>query len=227
MFRSLAAFRLLPGLLAAVFLLSACTNPDDLDEPLPDLGDFSLGHNVVVASKMKKVALSREATAEEWETVVKAAVAERFGRYDGDKLYHLGISVEGYILAPPGIPLVLSPKSGLIVNVTVWDDLAGGKINEEPKQFTVLESFSGDTLVGSGLTQTREEQMDNLARNAAKLIEDWLLDNREWFGAAPGPMAGTMPDPAATPTQTLPESGETALPAEAAEGGEVVSAEDG
>lgn len=213
MLRSLAAFRLLPGLLAAVFLLSACTNPDDFDEPLPDLGDFSLGHNVVVASKMKKVAISREASAEEWETVMKAAVQERFGRYDGDKMYHLGISVEGYILAPPGIPLVLSPKSGLIINVTVWDDLAGAKINEEPKQFTVLETFSGDTLVGSGLTQTREEQMDNLARNAAKQIENWLLDNREWFGVAPGPQAG-MVAPSTAPAET-PE-GELEAPAEAA-----------
>ncbi|WP_010137656.1 hypothetical protein [Oceanicola sp. S124] len=201
MYRSLVATvvakPLLPGLVAAALLLSACTNPDDLDEPLPDLGDFSLGHNVVVASKMKKVAISREATAEEWEEVVRAAIAERFGRYEGDKLYHLGISVEGYILAPPGIPLVLSPKSGLIVNVTIWDDKEGRKINEQPKQFTVLESFSGETMVGSGLTQTREEQMQNLALNTAKLIEDWLLENREWFGEAPGPQAGMAVAPGA------------------------------
>ncbi|MBR9766776.1 MAG: hypothetical protein GYB53_25485 [Rhodobacteraceae bacterium] len=222
MYRSLVATvvakPLLPGLVAAALLLSACTNPDDLDEPLPDLGDFSLGHNVVVASKMKKVAISREATAEEWEEVVRAAVQERFGRYEGDKLYHLGISIEGYILAPPGIPLVLSPKSGLIINVTVWDDAAGGKINEQPKQFTVLESFSGDTMVGSGLTQTREEQMRNLALNAAKVIEDWLLENRAWFGEAPGPQAGAMVAPGAVEAEEEP--------AEATPPGAAAAAED-
>lgn len=201
MFRLSAVARLVPGLAACAFLLSACTNPDDFDEPMPDLGDFSLGHNIVVASKMKKVAISRDASEEEWVAAMTEAIDERFGRYEGDKLYHLGISVEGYILAPPGIPLVLSPKSGLIVNVTVWDDAAGGKINEEPRQFTVLESFSGETVVGSGLTQTREEQMTNLARNAAKQIENWLLENREWFGAAPGPQAGQMrPAPGAAAT---------------------------
>ncbi|MCA1336533.1 hypothetical protein [Pseudooceanicola marinus] len=201
MFRLSAVARLVPGLAACAFLLSACTNPDDFDEPMPDLGDFSLGHNIVVASKMKKVAISRDASEEEWVAAMTEAIDERFGRYDGDKLYHLGISVEGYILAPPGIPLVLSPKSGLIVNVTVWDDAAGGKINEEPRQFTVLESFSGETVVGSGLTQTREEQMTNLARNAAKQIEDWLLENRDWFGEAPGPQAGQMrPAPVAAAT---------------------------
>ncbi|SLN72017.1 hypothetical protein PSM7751_03905 [Pseudooceanicola marinus] len=201
MFRLSAVARLVPGLAACAFLLSACTNPDDFDEPMPDLGDFSLGHNIVVASKMKKVAISRDASEEEWVAAMTEAIDERFGRYEGDKLYHLGISVEGYILAPPGIPLVLSPKSGLIVNVTVWDDAAGGKINEEPRQFTVLESFSGETVVGSGLTQTREEQMTNLARNAAKQIENWLLENREWFGDAPGPQAGQMrPAPVAAAT---------------------------
>ncbi|MGI3163712.1 hypothetical protein [Pseudooceanicola sp. 200-1SW] len=219
MFRLSAVARLVPGLAVCAVLLSACTNPDDFDEPMPDLGDFRLGHNIVVASKMKKVAISRDATEEEWVAEMQAAIAERFGRYEGDKLYHLGISVEGYILAPPGIPIVLSPKSGLIVNVTVWDDAAGGKINEAPKQFTVLESFSGETMVGSGLTQTREEQMTNLARNAAKQIENWLLENRAWFGEAPGPQAGqqqplaTVAAPAAVATTaTPPAAAATAAP---------------
>lgn len=218
--RGIPSRRLAPGLLAAALLLSACTNPDDFDEPLPDLGDFRLGYNVVVASKMKKVPISREATEEEWVSVMKAAVQERFGRYQGDKLYHIGISIEGYMLAPPGIPLVLSPKSGLIINATIWDDAAGGKINETPKQFTVLESFSSDTLVGSGLTQTKEEQMTNLARNAAKLVEDWLLENRAWFGEAPGPgsLAGIaagipLPEPEATPAATTTTSAATVTPA--------------
>ena len=30
---------------------------------------------------------------------MEAAIEERFSRYDGDSLYHLGISVEGYVLA--------------------------------------------------------------------------------------------------------------------------------
>jgi hypothetical protein len=186
--------------LAAVLVLAlaaACTSTADLSEAPADLGNFRLGHNIVVASKMRQSALSRGATEEEWVASLTAAVDERFGRYEGDRLYHLGISVEGFSIAPPGIPLLVSPKSVLIIRVTVWDDALGKKLNDEPKQFTVFESLSGDTLVGSGLTQTKEEQMENLSRNAAKVVQNWLLENPEWFpgiGAAESGGAKTGTD---------------------------------
>lgn len=163
---------------------AACTNSDDLDQAPADLGDFRLAHNIVVAPKMQKGPLSREASKEEWVESLTGAIAERFDRYEGDRLYHLGVSVEGYVLAQPGVPVVLSPKSVLIINVTVWDDAAEKKLNPEPKQITVLESLSGDTMVGSGLTQTAEQQMLNLSRNAAKQIETYMvrMNNAEgWF----------------------------------------------
>ncbi|WP_375174735.1 hypothetical protein [Pseudooceanicola sp.] len=169
---------------AALLLLAlaaACTSSADLNEAPADLGNFQLGHNVVVASKMKQAALSRGATEEEWVASLTKAVDERFGRYEGDRLYHIGISVEGFSIAPGGIPLVVSPKSVLIIRVTLWDDQLGRKLNKEAKQFTVFESLSADTLVGSGLTQTKEEQMENLSRNAAKLIQNWMLQNPDWF----------------------------------------------
>lgn len=167
--------------LALMALAVACTDASDLNDAPADLGNFKLGHNVVVASKMRQAALSREATEEEWVAALTKAVDERFGRYDGDRLYHLGVSVEGFSIAPPGVPLVASPKSILIIRVTVWDDALGKKLSDEPKQFTVFESLSGETLVGSGLTQSKEQQMQNLSRNAAKLIQNYMLQNPEWF----------------------------------------------
>ncbi|EAQ04091.1 hypothetical protein OB2597_08114 [Pseudooceanicola batsensis HTCC2597] len=167
--------------LALVALVAACTDASDLSGPPADLGNFRLGHNVVVASKMRQAALSRSATEEEWVAALTKAMEERFGRYEGERLYHLGISVEGFSIAPPGVPLVVSPKSVLIVRATIWDDELGRKLNPEAKQFTVFESLTGETLVGSGLTQTREQQMQNLSRNAAKMVQNWLLQNPEWF----------------------------------------------
>jgi len=167
--------------LALMALVVACTDASDLNDAPADLGDFRLGHNVVVASKMRQAALSREASEEEWVASLTDAIDERFGRYEGDRLYHLGISVEGFSIAPPGVPLVASPKSILIIRATVWDDALGKKLTDEPKQFTVFESLSGETLVGSGLTQSKEQQMQNLSRNAAKLIQNWMLQNPEWF----------------------------------------------
>jgi len=170
---------------AALLLIAACTNPNDLDKAPVPLGDFKLGYNVVVAPNITKGPASRDASKEEWIASMKSAVDERFTRYDGDKLYHLAISIEGYVLAVPGVPLVASPKSALILNVTAWDDAAGKKLNEKPEQVTVIESFSGETVLGSGLTQSKEKQMENLSRNAAKLIQNWLVRQKyqeDWFG---------------------------------------------
>ncbi|WP_299852162.1 hypothetical protein [uncultured Roseovarius sp.] len=174
-------FRLITMVLFAL-ALGACTNPNDIDETPTYLGNFHFGHNVVVAPNLTKGPASRDASKEEWITAMKEAMDERFRRYEGEKLYHLGISVEGYVLAIPGVPIVASPKSALILNVTVWDDATQSKLNEKPELITVVESFSGHTILGSGLTQSKKKQMRNLTQNAAKLVENWLFDQNNEFG---------------------------------------------
>jgi hypothetical protein len=167
------------SLLASLALMS-CTDRD-LSNPPPPLGEFALGLNVVVADNMQKVPISRNATVDEWETAMKKAIDDRFGRYDGTKAYNLGISVDGFALAPPGIPIIASPKSVLVVTANIWDDAAALKLNEKGEQLTVFESLSGEGIIGSGLTKTRERQMEALAFNAAYAVEQWLLKHPEWF----------------------------------------------
>lgn len=189
------AFALIAGILA----LTACTNANDLSDPPVDLGDFKLSHRIVVAPNLTKGPLSREASVEEWQAAMTKAIGERFDRYDGDRLYHFGVSVEGYVLAQPGIPLVANPKSIVIFNLTVWDDAAGKKLNEEVEQITVFESLSGETLLSSGLTQSREQQIENLSRNAAKMIQTYLVKmqrEKGWFSGAPAPEPGSEEDDA-------------------------------
>jgi hypothetical protein len=174
LFRSIAV-------IAALSAVSACQT-NDLKEPPVPLGDFALGLNIAVADNVQKVPISRDASKEEWETAIKKAVADRFGRYEGDKLYNIGISIDAYALAPPGVPLVLSPKSVLVVTASVWDDKAAKKLNPEGKQFTVFEHMSAETALGSGLTQNKAKQMETLSYNAAKAVENWLLEHPDWFG---------------------------------------------
>lgn len=192
--------------LAAILLLAACAAAPSADDPLADLGAFRLGHNVVVASKAQKGPVSRDATGDEWIAALKPALAQRFGRYQGTQLYHLGISVEGYALAPPGVPLLYKPKSALILNVTVWDDAAGKKLNEKPEQFTVFETTTGESfLVGSGNKRTKAQQMAGLSANAVRRIEEWMVAQRKaqgWFAPRPGaateavvPRDDLVPDP--------------------------------
>lgn len=174
--------------LALSLAVVAACGRNDLDEPPVELGNFRLGLNIVVTQNMQKVPISREATGEEWEAALKKAVQDRFGRYEGDKFFNIGVAVEGYALAPPGIPIVASPRSILVVSVSVFDDAAGKMLNEggKGKQITAFEQSGGDTFIGSGLTRTKEEQMASLAFSAAREIESYLRANPEWFGLPPG-----------------------------------------
>ncbi|MDJ0993662.1 MAG: hypothetical protein QNI90_08815 [Dinoroseobacter sp.] len=165
---------------AAALGLAACENNAELTEKV-DLGNFQLGFAVVVADNARQGPFSRDATAEQIEEAVGAEIERRFERYEGGKDFHLGVSIDGYIIAEPGIPVVASPKSALFASVTLWDDAAQAKVNEEPKQIVVLESFSSDLVVGSGLTMEPEEQLVNISQNLVKEIEDWLNNRPEWF----------------------------------------------
>ena len=177
----LSAFLIVAG------LLSACAGQNVVEAPV-NLGNFRMGHNIVVADDPQKVPISREADPKDWDDSLTAAIQTRLGRYDGDKFYNLGVSVDAYALAPPGIPLVVSPKSVVVVTATLWDDATGKKLNEKGEQFTVFEGLDGETMVGSGLTRTAEQQMEKLTFNAAKRIERWLSDHPEWFALPAKPV---------------------------------------
>ncbi|QUJ78037.1 hypothetical protein KDD17_12285 [Sulfitobacter albidus] len=169
-------------LLCAV--LAACNGARDLAGPAVPLGDFKLGHNIVVTPKTQKVPLSRELDKEVMQTMLQEAVAERFARYEGTGLYHFGISIESYFLAPPGVPVVAAPKSAMIIRLSVWDDARNEKLTPKAHQITVLESLDQGPLVGSGYTKSAEEQFKNLSQNAVKQIENYLVArNKEerWF----------------------------------------------
>ena len=193
--------------LTLVLGLMACTE-DTGARPPEDLGAFKLGHNVVIASKMKKGPVSRDATQEEWVSTLTSAVDKRFGRYEGDQLYHFGISVEGYMLAPPGVPVLYNPRSALILNVTVWDDAAAKKLNDEPHQMTIFEDTTSESVaLGSGHIRSKEEQLQGLADNAMDAIEEWLAEQREtegWFAPVPKP---DEPETAELQEQTVPVDG--------------------
>jgi len=178
----LAATRASLCALALSGVLAACSSEADLAEKPDPIGSFRLGHAVVVAREAQKGPLSREASQEELESTLKAALERRLQRYDGDKWYHVAVSVDGYILAVPGVPLVASPRSALILGLEIWDDELGAKITEEAAQLIIVEEVSGSSLVGSGLTQSAEQQLERLSRAAARRVEDWLVENGSLFG---------------------------------------------
>ena len=181
-------------LVATMSVLAACSLPADVNAPPVAMGNFLLGHNIVVVDAPQVLPFSRTASDEEWKDALTAAIDRRFGGYDGDKFYHIGVKIDGYALALPGVPVVFTPKSVLVITVSLWDDAAGEKLNEDEKALTIFEGVSGETLVSSGLTQTKEQQMVKLSDNAAKAIQDWILEHPEWIGLPPLPDAAENGD---------------------------------
>ncbi|MGR3290191.1 MAG: hypothetical protein ACU0C9_03215, partial [Paracoccaceae bacterium] len=132
---------------AALVLLTGCTLPADVDAPQVAMGDFRFGHNIVVVDEPEIGPLSRTQTDEAWQEVLTNAMDLRFGGYEGEKFYHIGMKMDAYVLALPGVPIVFKPKSVLVVTVNMWDDAAGEKVNEEAKVFTIFEGVSDETLI--------------------------------------------------------------------------------
>ena len=171
-------------LLLGFSLLAACET-NDLKKPPGPLGDFVMGHNIAIADTAQVPGISRQATADEWEAAMKQAMVDRFGRYEGSRIYNFGINIDGYVLAPPGVPVVASPRSALIITVHVFDDATQTELNPGGKQLTMVEGISPESFVGSGWTQTKEQQLARMAYRAALSVQNYLLANPEWLGLPP------------------------------------------
>jgi hypothetical protein len=165
-----------------LLFLAACSSPtQDFQTKLVPIGNFRLGQIVPRAdAELTKGPLSRTASHEEWVAAVNGAFKDRFSRFDGGSYYHLGITVNGYILAKPGIPIIVAPKSVLIFRVIVLEDHTGKVLTEKPYQITVIEQLKVSSLLGSGYTSSREQQINNLAQQAALSTETWLR-RQPWF----------------------------------------------
>lgn len=167
--------------------LTGCAATDPLEADLPGMGNFRLGFAIVVSENAKKIPPSRDATAEQLKTSLTAELERRFGVYTGDRVYHVAVNIDGYSLAPPGIPVVLTPKSVLVCTANLWTADPQEKIGG-PEQITTFEG--AETLVlGSGLMKNAEEQLETLSRNMAQKVQAWILRNPEWVGLPPRPGA--------------------------------------
>ncbi|OUD09442.1 hypothetical protein BVC71_06195 [Marivivens niveibacter] len=173
----------------ALAVLTACGGiRDDLTERPDQIGNFLLAHNIVVANDPQKGPFSRDVTDEEWKEAIQSAVQDRLGRYEGDAWYHVAVVVQAYVAAMPGVPMVYSPQSVLLVDVTFFEDATQTKLNEDPIRLTIFEPCCTPVL-GSGMLRTKEEQVEGLAFNVARAVERTMRENAEWFGGVPETLA--------------------------------------
>ncbi len=176
-------------LITGLALMGACTQTQLYEEP-ESLGEFKLVKIVSFADKAKQGPISRDATSQEWTDALENAINIRLGRYTGSQRYIIGISLEGYMLAPPGV-VIYNPRSAAIVIVNVYD-FDQEKFLAKEKQFFVLEDTTKETaIVGSGRVRTKEEQLSGLSLKVADEIEEWLAEehkNNGWFDKRPDPI---------------------------------------
>ncbi len=174
-------------LTAGLALLGACA-PTLVDEAPEELGEFKLRVNYAFADKAVQGPVSRDATPQEWTNAIQNAVDIRMGRYQGSQEYDIGISLEGYMLAPPGVPVLFNPKSTAIVLVNVYD-VERKEFLAKGEQMQVLEDTTGESaLKGSGHARTKEEQMNGLALKVADRVEEWIAEEHKangWFDKRP------------------------------------------
>jgi hypothetical protein len=203
---------------ATLALLSACSARPDLTQEAEPIGDFRLGHNVVLATGATEGPLSRDASEEELADAVRATVEERLRRFDGDGLYHLGIRVEAFVLAQPGIPIVFSPRSVLLLALNVYDNETRERLNDEPIRVTAFEGANtGVPFMPSGLVKSREQQLENLAISAAQEIERLLRQQEEtWFAPKPDRVRTEFTPQAVAIPETEPPAAEPGAADEAA-----------
>lgn len=168
--------------LICVSALSACAVPDPETDPQVNLGDFRLLGNVAVTNSARKMGVSRDASAEEWEANLETAIQDRFGRYTGETPYTLSYSLDGYILATKAGRLALAPRSAMSMTVHIWQTDPLDRLEDRSKQLLILEALDGETVIGSGLFRDKDEQMANLSAQFAKAVERWLLANGDLFG---------------------------------------------
>ena len=172
--------------LALMLVLGACAGQPLSERPEP-VGDFRLGYAIAKVDRPEQGPFSRVISDAAIKAEVEGAVRARLGRYDGDGLYHIGMAVGGYVLAQPGVPLIFSPKSIMIVDVTIFDNATRQKLNPEPFRITAWEGLENTVpIIGSGLARDAEQQLQNLSEQVAVQIEAWISENPQWFEPKPG-----------------------------------------
>lgn len=169
--------------LSALVLLSAC-GETRLDEPPEDLGAFSARVTHVYTEKALQWPMSRDAEHSEWTAQIENALDTRLRRYAGGQEYDVAVTLEGFMLAPAGVPVLFSPKSAVVVNVFVYD-VAAETFLAKKHQLEIFEDTTGESaILGSGHARTKEEQIAGLSVRIADAVEEWLAEEHKangWF----------------------------------------------
>jgi len=179
------------ALVATMVLLAACEETK-VNEAPEDLGDFKMRVSFVYTDKALQWPLSRAAKPSEWNEPIERALEARLGRYTGTGKYDVAITLEGFLLATGGIPVLVNPKSAAVVNVFVYDVTTKTYLAKE-HQMKIFEDTTGESaIIGSGYSRTKAEQIDGLALRIVDGLEEYMAEQhaeKGWFSGGVVPEA--------------------------------------
>jgi hypothetical protein len=168
-------------------LLAACANRADLNQP--GRADRRLPprpQHRVAPRHDEGTAVARAPPRRNSRRRCATEIEQRLRRYDGDGLYHIGVRIEAFVLAQPGIPIVLSPQSVLLLAVNIWDNETRERLNDEPIRSPPSRRQHRRAVHPLGPREVAREQLENLSISAAQEIEKLLRENEEtWFAPKP------------------------------------------
>ena len=176
------------GAVCALLILAGCAEQVLNARPDADLGAFRLNVNYAFDEKATKVGHTRTAAPGQWADAVAKANRARLGRYAGTQPYDIGVSVESYTLGQAGIPLIYNPRSSVIVFLNVYDPSTKTWLVKGHQMQAFENTDSESLLLGSGGSRSQQEQVDGLAFNLARQIENYLEEQhaaKGWFNPLP------------------------------------------
>lgn len=189
------------ALFASLLLLVSCSETQ-LDEAPEDLGNFNMRVGFVYTDKALQWPLSRDAEPSEWNEPIERALEARLGRYQGNGKYDVAITLEGFLLATGGIPVLVNPKSAAVVNVFVYNVETQTYLARK-HQMEIFEDTTGESaLIGSGYSRTKQEQIDGLALKIVDALEEYMAAQHAehgWFNGAEAATVATEDESATVP----------------------------
>lgn len=145
------------------------------------LANIRIGHVGVVTSGMVQGAYSNAVSPEDLASHLRGAITSKLAGLDGARSYNIGVKVTSYMLANPAVPTVSSPKSALIMSVTVWDDSRGQKPVAPPATVIAVDGLYGTSVFITKQQGDKDHRLAALSAKAALEIERYLTKNIDIF----------------------------------------------
>lgn len=178
--------RLTVIVLLMTFTLMGCGEASFAPASMARLAQANIrfNHISIVATDMVKNAYSDDVSPEDMTTQLRRAITSKLSELQGDRVYNIGIKVTGYMLANPSVLTVSSPKSVLMLSVSVWNDSPDNKLMLPPSTVIAVDGLYGSALSIAKSQGSKDQRLAALTGRAGVEIAQYLARNAQSLEAS-------------------------------------------